>query len=137
MNTKIRFALVGAVNTAVDVVILFVLAVGFGVVPFLANVVSTSAALVTSYMLNKKAVFRDADAKRAKQFAAFVAVTLVGIWGIQGGVIWGVGAAARELFGAEGAAVLLAAKAIATVFTLTWNYLWYSRVIFAKRNDAQ
>lgn len=132
MNEKIRFVLVGAVNTAVDFGVLFLLVSGFGVVPLLANIASTTAALLTSFVLNKKTVFRSTDGNHVKQFALFLVVTLAGIWGLQGLVIFSVNELALQLFVAEGTGVLLVAKIIATFFSLVWNYLWYSKVVFRK-----
>lgn len=137
MNEKIRFVLVGIVNTAVDFVVLFLFAVGLGIAPFIANIFSTTAALLTSFALNKKAVFKDTDTRHMKQFVIFVAVTLAGIWGLQGIVIFMVSWLARVWFAAEGPAVLLVGKIIATLFSLTWNYLWYSRVVFVKQNTSK
>lgn len=136
MNEKIRFVLVGFVNTAVDFAVLFVL-VGIGMMPFAANILSTSAALLTSFVLNKKAVFRDTERGNYRQFTLFIVVTLAGIWGLQGLVIVVVNEAAQAWLHMEGAGVLLAGKVIATFFSLTWNYLWYSRVVFRQRNHSE
>ena len=57
-HEKVRFAAVGVVNTAVDFGVLLLLAIVVGWPVFLANIISTSAALATSYVLNKNAVFR-------------------------------------------------------------------------------
>ena len=49
--------LVGLVNTGVDFGVLFALVYGLSAPTVLANVVSTSTALVVSYTLNKKRCF--------------------------------------------------------------------------------
>jgi len=57
-SQKVRFGLVGVVNTVVDFIVLNVLVsvVGIAIVP--ANIVSTTVAMLTSFTLNKKAVFQ-------------------------------------------------------------------------------
>lgn len=136
MNEKIRFALVGVVNTATDFSILFLLTSVFGVATFAANIVSTSIALAVSYLLNKKAVFKNTDSHNYSQIILFIVVTLSGLWILQGIIIWVMlGVLEDQLHLASGVA-LFGAKAVATLFSLIWNYLWYSRVVFhqAKSN---
>lgn len=127
---KVRFVAVGALNTAVDISILFVLANLFLFPTILANVISTSTALVVSYLLNKKAVFGDTDTSSIKQVVLFVSITLVGLWVLQGAAITLLEPLLEPVLGKSGA--LLGAKLIATLFSLSWNYIWYSRVIFRK-----
>jgi len=126
---KIRFAAVGAINTAVDFAILFTLVAAFGMPELAANVVSTSAALAVSYLLNKKAVFKDTDTHNPRQVLLFVTVTLFGLWVLQGGVIFAI----TSLVGTKGGWVLLAAKCVASFFSLVWNWFWYSRVVFKSK----
>lgn len=133
---KVRFAAVGVLNTAVDFVILFSLVTLLGVPSLMANVVSTSAALAVSYLLNKKAVFGNTDAHNPRQMLLFVAVTLSGLWILQGLIIWNVTNVAGAWLALSAGVTLLVAKAIATLFSLTWNYLWYSRVVFRKANTS-
>lgn len=130
---KIRFAMVGVVNTIVDFGILSVLAIFFGLPVFIANIISTSCALMVSYLLNKKAVFGDGDKHNTRQIIKFLVVTLSGLWFLQSIVIvftWWV------LYGIMGVyqsvLFLLVGKAFATVASLVWNYLWYSRFVFRK-----
>ena len=129
-HEKVRFATVGAFNTAVDFIVFFSLANLLLVPSIAANVVSTTAALVVSYLLNKKAVFGNTDANNARQVALFVIVTLSGLWILQGTVITLLAPVLEPIVGKGGS--LLLAKLIATLFSLTWNYFWYSRVVFRK-----
>ena len=137
MSEKIRFVLVGIVNTIVDFTTLFLLAVGLGLPPLIANIFSTTAALITSFVLNKKAVFHDTDTHNLRQVLLFLAVTLAGIWGVQAAVIFVVSELALAWFAVGGPMALLAGKIVATGFSLVWNYLWYSRVVFRRREDGQ
>lgn len=135
-HEKIRFAAVGGLNTVVDFTILFSLVTLLSISSLVANVVSTSTALVVSYLLNKKAVFGDTDAHNPRQMLLFVIVTLSGLWILQGLVIWSVTNVADMWLMLSAGATLLIAKVIATLFSLTWNYLWYSRVVFRKANTS-
>lgn len=133
-SKKVRFVLVGLANTGVDFGVLFALVYGLSAPTVLANVVSTSTALVVSYTLNKKAVFRSTSSHKVRQFVMFLAVTLAGLWVLQNIVIHfmtsvpGVG---------ESGAGLLLAKLLATVCSMVWNYIWYSRVIFKEQHARQ
>lgn len=128
-HEKIRFVLVGCINTSVDFGLLFVLVNLILMPAIFANIISTTVALCVSYLLNKKAVF-GADATNAKQIVLFVVVTLAGLWILQGGIIALLAPVLQPVAGDSGG--LLGAKLIATLFSLTWNYLWYSRVVFRK-----
>lgn len=132
---KIRFAAVGIVNTLVDFAVLLSLTIFAGVPALWANIASTSCALIVSYLLNKKAVFGDTDTHNVRQIVLFVAVTLSGIWLVQSVIIVSV---TQWLHTAVMGVVhdtwlLVAAKLIATVVSLVWNYVWYSTVVFRKK----
>lgn len=129
-SEKVRFGLVGAFNTGIDFGILFILARLVGVPTVVANGISTTCALIVSYKLNKKAVFRDTDT-HSRQMVIFVVVTLAGLWGIQSIVITFSLAVLHSVIG-NSELLLLVAKGAATVCSLVWNYLWYSRVVFRK-----
>ncbi len=120
---KLRFAIVGGTNTVIDFGILFVLS-GLGMDKILANYVSTSIALIFSFFANKKYTFKsEASAKR--QIVPFLVVTLIGLWVLQPLIIW-------VYTGALGddSLSLFVAKLLATIATLIWNYLLYSRFVF-------
>lgn len=131
-HEKIRFMLVGAVNTLVDFGILFSL-VNLAKMPsIIANVISTTVALIVSYGLNKRAVFGNTDAHNPRQVVLFVVVTLSGLWLLQTAVIFVVSGWLQAFLTKN--IVLFIAKIIATLFSLTWNYLWYSRIIFKRKS---
>lgn len=122
-----RFGTIGVFNTALDFALLFLFVYALGLGTYLANVASTGICLVVSFLLNRRWTFRAEDGGW-RQFALFLVVTLFGLWVVQTVLIWGVSALAAPL--ASGPLVLLAAKAVATVGSLTWNYLLYSTVVF-------
>lgn len=133
-SQKIRFGLVGVINTAVDFAVLNVLVGVFGLPLVPANIASTATAMVVSYSLNKKAVFRGSNGGNARQLVIFVVVTLVGLWLIQSVVIVGAHALLASVTSWSSVITLNVAKVIGTVASLTWNYLWYSRVVFRQEN---
>lgn len=130
-SEKIRFGLVGAFNTCIDFGVLFILARLIGMPTVVANVISTTCALIVSYTLNKKAVFRNTDTRNHRQVLLFIVVTLAGLWGVQSIVITTSTTMLHGIISNSGL-LLLVTKSIATLFSLVWNYLWYSRVVFRK-----
>jgi len=129
-SKKIRFGLVGIVNTAVDFIVLNVLIGLFGIPLVLSNIASTTTAMLVSFTLNKKAVFRGSDNGGAKQIIAFFAVTLVGIWLVQTLALVAVHAALIAVVSLPDVVAVNIAKIIGICFGLVWNYMWYSRIIF-------
>ena len=127
-----RFALVGGVNTVIDFGVLFSLVTFLHTPTLVANIVSTSMALIVSYLLNKRAVFRNTDLHNRSQIIKFVIVTLTGLWILQGLVIVSVMTLLWVSTTVSSEAMLLLAKLTATAVTLTWNYLLYSRIVFKK-----
>jgi len=131
---KIRFGIVGVANTALDFLILFIL-VGLGLDKIPANYISTSIAFIFSFFVNKKFTFKSTSGNVKKQFAVFVVVTIIGLWVIQPLVITGVGWVLTPTGWTSGV-ILFAAKIVATVASLIWNYLFYSRLVFKKAPEA-
>lgn len=139
MDKKTHFVAAGILNTLIDFTIFNFAIHFFGMAPWLANIISTSVAMVISFIINKKAVFRDGRAFNHTQFVAYILVTVAGLWGLQTLAIVGISGvihpAAHSMLGSNAAKVLVPniAKAIATVISAVWNYLWYDRVIFTRK----
>jgi len=127
---KLRFAVVGGANTALDFILLF-LFVNLGVDKILANYFSTGASLIFSFFANKSFTFKNKTGNAKKQFAAFLIVTITGLWVLQPIIIWIV-TSALEVHISNDSILLFIAKLIATVGSLIWNYLLYSRLVFKK-----
>ena len=130
---KARFVLVGGANTALDFLVLFLLTF-MGVDKFIANYFSTGFALIFSFFANKSFTFKNTSKNAKKQFILFLVITLVGLWVIQPLVIWGVSVLLAPYITNENAN-LFVAKIVATVASLTWNYLLYSRIVFKKTEE--
>jgi hypothetical protein cdiviTM7_02105 len=128
---KLRFTIVGGVNTALDFSILFILTMLFNAPKELANFISTFVAFLFSFFANKKYTFKSTSKNLKKQFLLFTIVTLFGLWVIQTIII----ATITPIFtniGVNKPAALLISKLIATVASLIWNYTLYSKVVFKK-----
>jgi putative flippase GtrA len=131
---KLRFGIVGVANTALDFIVLFLL-VGLGFDKIPANYISTSIAFIFSFFVNKSFTFKSKGGNIPKQFLVFLGITMVGLWIIQPLIILGVGALLAGTGWSEGV-ILFAAKIVATVGSMIWNYLLYSRLVFKKTEEA-
>ena len=129
-GNKLRFVIVGGANTALDFLLLF-LFVNLGVNKIGANYLSTGISLVFSFFANKSFTFKNKSANAKKQFGIFLLVTITGLWVIQPLIIWAV-TSGLESYVTNDSALLFVAKLIATVASLTWNYFFYSRLVFKK-----
>ncbi len=135
---KVRFALVGVANTIVDFVVLISLVTLFHMPTFAANIVSTTVALVASFLLNKKAVFKGEEGKSVRQISLFLIVTLAGIWLVQTVVMTQLYTTLYDVLnitiGWQALTLLVGAKVVGIIAGSIWNYMWYSRVVFKKRS---
>lgn len=127
---KIRFGIVGIANTALDFIILFALT-AFGLDKIVANYISTTVAFIFSFFVNRSFTFKSKDKNVRRQFILFVVVTLIGLWLIQPLIITAVSWMLAGSTLAE-PIILFIAKVIATVASLIWNYVFYSRLVFKK-----
>ena len=127
---KVRFGIVGIANTALDFTILFLL-VGLGLDKIPANYISTSVSFIFSFFVNKSFTFKSKGGNLAKQFALFIVISIVALWVIQPLVILGVSSLLANT-GWASWIILFIAKVIATVASLIWNYIFYSRLVFKK-----
>lgn len=127
VRRPVRFAIVGLLNTAVDLG-LFGLLSACGVEILLANLVSTSAGLATSWVGNRRFVFRP-DGAYWSTLTKFVLVTGTGLWVVQPLLLVGVAHALERL----GDGLLWSAflpKLVAIAAGVLWNYVAYSHIVF-------
>lgn len=129
-QTLVRFIVVGLVNTALDFGILFILT-HFGVDKIVANIISSTTAFVFSFFANKKYTFKTTDTNVVREMLLFVIVTLFGLWVLQTAVIWATTPLTTATLHNTSLA-LLASKLLATVVSMTWNYVLYSKLVFKK-----
>ena len=124
---KLRFGFVGVINTIVDFCLLFTLRY-LGLPSVTANFVSTSVAFTLSFGLNKNVVFRAKGSDIRREVTLFIITTLFGLWVLQTTVITVV-----DLVAPTSSISLFVSKVLATIVTICWNYVMYSRVVFKKR----
>ena len=127
-----RFALVGTLNTLIDLASYLLLRQA-GLPILAANFISTSAGMAFSYVANHRFTFRPppgTPVRRGRRLVLFLLVTGVGLWLLQPVVIVAVtGWLERPLSSSE-AVVPLIAKVCAIAVGFIWNYTLYSRVVF-------
>lgn len=130
---KVRFGLVGIINTVIDFSLLFGLTL-IGLPTITANILSSSTAFILSFLLNKKVTFKTSGTDLKREIGLFIVVTLFGLWVIQNLVIlaveWGL-----RTSGLSPYIILAIAKVLATGVSLIWNYVMYSRFVF-KSSDS-
>lgn len=132
---KLRFTIVGSINTVIDFSILFTLTTLFNIPKELANFISTFVAFLFSFFANKKYTFKSTSKNLKKQFLLFTIITLFGLWVIQTIIITAITPVFTNL-GVNKPAALLISKLIATAASLIWNYTLYSRVVFKKSKNS-
>ncbi len=120
--TAVRFALVGATNTLLDVAVFLALLAVPGMPVLLANAAGYGTGMVASFLLNRRWTFRvrREAAPLARRLPVFAAFNLVGL-------------ALSSLVVAllVPAVPPLAAKLAATAVTFAWNYWSSRRFVFA------
>ena len=127
--TKVRFGLVGAANTALDFGLLLVLANFFAVPHVIANIISSSIAFVSSFFANKKYTFKTTGQRVIREMILFTVVTLFGLWVIQSAIITLLTPPIQSIV-TNDTITLVIAKLVATLASLTWNYILYSKIVF-------
>ncbi len=141
-----KFGLVGIINTLLDFGLfnLFTSSlVGFSL--YQANIISTTVAMAFSFFANKRLVFKQEGGNLLKQALVFVAVTGFGLWVLQNGIIkllvdvWpaplNLAYSVVQVLGldqilSQDFVTKNGAKAVATLVSLTWNYVLYKKVVF-------
>lgn len=131
---KMRFVAVGGVNTVIDFGLLFLLS-SLGLPVLIANIISTTTAFCFSFFANKKYTFKTSGTDVKREIFLFVIVTLFGLWVLQTIIIKLMIMSLSGVHLSDNAALFIA-KVIATMVTLVWNYIMYSRVVF-KKKDAE
>lgn len=125
-----RFALVGVVNTLIDLLLFAALSlVGWPLL--LANLVSTTAGMTFGFFAHRSFSFRSAASVR-ESAPRFVVTTGFGLWVIHPIVIWVVGAVLVALFGASSISEVWLPKLAAIAAGMVWSFLAYRLFVFAE-----
>lgn len=139
-----KFGVVGLLNTVIDFGLLNIVHFHFGVTLILANLISTTAAMVFSFVANRQVVFTSHSQALWQQIWRFWIITAIGVYVFQTGAIWllthpllvvpRLGVTAVRNLGlhhlSSSFIITNIAKLIATVISLIWNYIMYREVVF-------
>ncbi|MDZ7752542.1 MAG: GtrA family protein [Gammaproteobacteria bacterium] len=117
----LKFALVGAVNTAIDIAVFAVLYRLLETHVLVANTLAFSVAVTNSYVMNRLWTFSSSVASHPerKAFLFYVAISLGGLV-ISNTIVYAL----------IGTLHWLATKLLAVFATFVWNYLLTSRLLF-------
>lgn len=149
-----KFGLVGILNTLIDYVIFISLTKIFSIPlthVYIAKWISGGVAMVNSFYFNRTWVFKSTSNNSNRQAAKFIVSTLVGVFGIQAGLtqffssvfpyFGDLGYSAAQAIGVaqllpgiitHDYVIKTVAFGLATLASLTWNFLMYRSVVFKK-----
>lgn len=141
-----RFGIVGVLNTAIDFVLLNIISRATGWSDLVANVPAVIVAMIFSFFANRYFVFKAGNTKGiGRQALEFFPITAFGLIVIQGLVIYffeqvwlwpvNLGVTVAQNLGLlnivdQQFIVTNGVKAVATLASLTWNYIMYKKVVF-------
>ena len=148
----LKFLLVGASNTLVDLIVTRLLQWGFGaafsalvLTYYLPKVIGYACGIVNSYVLNSSWTFRSERRRDAREMLAFLAVNLVTL-GLSLLLMYvlrdvaGLGAWWNGLVGASGLGKLVTGDFFCTLLStgicLLVNFAGNKLLVFGKRKDA-
>lgn len=119
----IKFSVVGIIATLIDIIGLYILKEFFIGNVLLAAGISYCVSLMVNYLLSMRFVFEGRDDKKAKEFAVFVILSLVGL-GLNQLIMW---------LGSEKLGIYyMAVKLFATLIVLLYNFI--TRKIFIEKH---
>lgn len=127
---KLRFIIVGTINTIVDFSV-FMAVSQLTNWPLFVNYISTTIALTFSFFANKYVTFEDQKRNNPLQITKFLAVTLIGLWILQPIIISMSLFFLQDTFESNDIGLFIS-KGFATIFTLIWNYYLYNKFVFTK-----
>jgi putative flippase GtrA len=128
---KLRFGLVGVANTALDFSILLTLR-SLGIPSAVANFPSSTAAVIFSFFANKNYTFKSKGSNLKREITLFLIVTLFCAWVLQPITIIIVEYSLQSV-GISPILLATIAKIVATLVTLVWNYIAYSKFVFISK----
>jgi putative flippase GtrA len=139
-----KFGAVGVLNTFLDFFIFNFCTKYLGLALIPSNTISTTIAMVFSFIVNRQVVFDKGNSSKLRQAILFFVVTAFGLYVIQNTIIhvltvtWpvplldvvksvrqmGVGVFSDAFYVNNGA------KAVGTLASLAWNFIMYKKVVF-------
>lgn len=132
----VKFALVGALNTGVDFLVLniemLITGITSGPLMFVQNIISFSIATTNSYFLNKHWTFRDkSKSQEGFKFAQFLTISVIGAF-INSAIVYSATTFLDPMFNLSPTLWANLTKLLATGISLIWNFLGYKFIVFKK-----
>jgi len=119
-STLARFAMVGGMNTVIDAALFFALTTAASMPPVHANVVSYSAGVLNSYIINRSWTFRGSpQVKHRDQFLRFALCNFL-MLGLSSTIIW----QTVPILG------VIKAKLVSIIVTFAFGYLINRTFVF-------
>ena len=133
--TLLKFAIVGVLNTLIDLIVLNCLIVFFGVgvhgeMYILFKSISFLAAVINSYILNKYWVFEHTESASVKETSLFLFISIIGFV-LNVGVSFGVFILIKDT-GIFLSLVPTISALCGTSVVLLWNFIGYKFIVFKK-----
>jgi putative flippase GtrA len=127
---KLKFASVGVANTVIDIAVLNLLVLIVGLPAIVANTISTGLGITFSFFMNKKWTFESNGKNYLREVVLFFVFSIIAMWVINNGILQ----VLVLILPSEWAEFLRVnvAKIIASVASMTWNYITYKYVVFRK-----
>jgi dolichol-phosphate mannosyltransferase len=79
LRSVIKFGITGASGMAIDFFLTWIFKDQLHINKFIANGIGFSAAVTSNYFINRSWTFRSTEARVSKQFAGFIAVSVIGL----------------------------------------------------------
>jgi len=119
-----RFGVTGGINTAIDLSVFALCRYALEWGLLVSNTLAFSAAVINSFVMNKRWTFGDGRSGHALwgMAARFLIFTLMGL-GLANGSIWAAAHIMPDYL----------AKCVSIAVTMVWNYLTYRRFVFSDR----
>lgn len=132
----IRFLLAGSVNTGVNFLLLNLCIYTWHTNKFAASIIATSAAIVCSFLLNRRFVFMDSS-RAARKLARFAAVSALGVLLIQTSVYMFSLSLTTVVYGTSDALLVNLSNVLASAAVMFWNYNGYRLLVFTAAKESQ
>jgi putative flippase GtrA len=126
VSTVTKFATVGVLNTVVDAGLFAALISTTSMAPVVANVISYSAGMLNSYILNRVWTFRkSSNTQMRPEFVRFVCFNLVAL-ALSSAIIW------QE----SSTLGVFRAKALAVLVTFVFGYAVNKYFVFSQKSES-
>jgi putative flippase GtrA len=141
-----RFAIIGASNALLDLIMTYAWSTWVGIPYFWANFLSTTVCFAISFIANRHWAFSKNRENLLYQMVTFTAVSLFAAWIIQGLIVQWFTTPINQLLNSLGWNLdflglgrlnlgLILAKLLGSATGMVWNFGFYSTLVFGKLGD--